>query len=292
MDKDNQGNMDFDLYTRLIDQCVRHRVYSVKLSWRGEPLLNADLFRMVRYAKEKGIAEVAFLTNGQAFTPETIEEAVISGLDWLSFSIDGLYDTYQSIRKPASFEDTVAGIELFRELKAKHHRRKPFVKVQTIYSAVEGEPQAYIDFWKRRVDKVLILADQVHGTKIDHDPDFICQYPWQRLNITWDGKVSQCTADYGELNRLGDATVTSLYDIWHGEKAEEVRKLHANHQRLKLAPCCICCMGGKLVEDSVEAGSGKKIASYAGQDLSDTIRTGIGDGAVSAAGAATEEEKE
>jgi hypothetical protein len=42
-------------FRKIIDECATRGVYSVKLSWRGEPLLNPHIVDMVRYAKEKGI---------------------------------------------------------------------------------------------------------------------------------------------------------------------------------------------------------------------------------------------
>ena len=55
--KDQVGSMDFDLYKKIVDECAAHKIFSIRLSWRGEPLLNPKLPEMVRYAKQKGINE-------------------------------------------------------------------------------------------------------------------------------------------------------------------------------------------------------------------------------------------
>ena len=92
-----KGLMKWELYTRIIDEAKELGVYSVKLSWRGEPLLNTRVVDMVRYAKGKGIKEVAFLTNAEFLDKKMAEELVDSGLDWLSVSADGVGAIYNEI---------------------------------------------------------------------------------------------------------------------------------------------------------------------------------------------------
>ena len=55
-----KGIMKMDLYKKIIDEAAANNTYSIKLSWRGEPLLNPNLVEMIKYAKKKGIKDVAF----------------------------------------------------------------------------------------------------------------------------------------------------------------------------------------------------------------------------------------
>ena len=50
--------INFDLYKSIIDQAVKLNVPSVKLIWRGEPLLHPKVKELIQYAKESGIIEV------------------------------------------------------------------------------------------------------------------------------------------------------------------------------------------------------------------------------------------
>ena len=115
MDDSLKGVMKWDLYTRIIDQAARLGVYSVKLSWRGEPLLNKRIVDMVRYAKQKGIKEVAFLSNAEFLDQEMAEALVDSGLDWLSVSADGVGEIYNEIRRPAIFEETLERVAYMKQ---------------------------------------------------------------------------------------------------------------------------------------------------------------------------------
>ena len=55
--------MNFELYKKIIDTAVKWKVPSIKLNWRGEPLLNPKLPKFINYAKTKGILEVSINTN-------------------------------------------------------------------------------------------------------------------------------------------------------------------------------------------------------------------------------------
>ena len=141
-----KGNMSFDLYKKIIDECAIHNVYSIKLSWRGEPLMNPHLFEMVAYAKQKGIKDVAFLTNVEKFDDEKIKSLMSSGVDWISCSVDGLYEVYNKIRYPAKFEETVEKIRKIKIAREQLSLSTPLIRVQTIFSAIRRDPLAFKKF--------------------------------------------------------------------------------------------------------------------------------------------------
>ena len=271
MDSKMKGNMDFELYKRIIDECAARHVYSIKLSWRGEPLMNPDLFKMIKYTKEKGIKDVAFLTNVERFNDDKIRELTESGVDWISCSVDGLFETYERIRYPAKFEETAEKIKKIVEMRKKLNKDKPLVRIQTIFSAIKSNPIEYKNCWEPIVDKINFIADQIRQTDekdFIRDPDYVCQSPWQRMCIDFEGRVVQCHADYLEKNILGDVRKQSLYEIWHGEPFNRVRKLQKNKQSFKLEPCKECSDTGKMEEVIIDIGDKKqKILKYVGQEL-------------------------
>ncbi|MBW1767598.1 MAG: radical SAM protein, partial [Deltaproteobacteria bacterium] len=96
--------MSFDMYRRVIDQVKDHVYLLAFWSW-GEPFINKDAFRMIRYAKENGIL-VHTSTNGHYFnTKEQARKVVDSGLDSLIVAVDGLdQQTYAKYRKGGNLQ--------------------------------------------------------------------------------------------------------------------------------------------------------------------------------------------
>ena len=55
--------MAMETFKKIADECAKYRIPALKLSWRGEPMLNKNFTEMIRYAKSKRILEVTSLTN-------------------------------------------------------------------------------------------------------------------------------------------------------------------------------------------------------------------------------------
>lgn len=256
MSEDVKGTMKFDLFKKIIDEASINNVFSIKLSWRGEPMLNHNLIEMIKYAKRKKIPHVAFLTNAELLTKKKSEELIESGCDWISVSADGTDKIYNKIRFPAIFEETLDRVRYLKKLREQLGKKKPLIRVQSIMSAVENDTQKYYDSWKDIADKINIIADQIRDENIDHtklefDPYFMCPKPWQRLAIAHDGRVHQCIADYHGSNILGDVKVNSIKEIWEGKKNKELRKSFTDHIFFKKNKACQNCSYGLAQKKSV-----------------------------------------
>ena len=91
--------MNFDLYKKIINSLSKMDVPSIKLNWRGEPLLNPQLGNFIKYAKENEILEVSINTNATKLDKKKSEELIKSGLDLIIFSFDGgTKETYEKMR--------------------------------------------------------------------------------------------------------------------------------------------------------------------------------------------------
>jgi radical SAM protein with 4Fe4S-binding SPASM domain len=266
MDENLKGIMKYELYTRLVDEAASLGVYSVKLSWRGEPLLNKNIVQMVKYAKGKGIKEVAFLSNAEFLTKEMAEALVDAGLDWLSVSADGTGDIYNEIRRPAIFEETLERVAYMKQYRDGKGLSRPLLRVQSIMSAVESNPEEFKEAWAGIVDRLNIIADETRDfneKNLQFDRYFVCSKPWQRMTIAYDGRVHQCISDYGAKNVIGDTNKMSLYDIWHGEKNEAVREAFRRHQYLENnAPCNICSYGVITEQSKLKGGDQMYVRRY------------------------------
>ena len=48
---------------KVILEAVDFNIPSIKFNWRGEPLLNPNLSKLIKFAKDKGILETIINTN-------------------------------------------------------------------------------------------------------------------------------------------------------------------------------------------------------------------------------------
>lgn len=240
--KEKIGYIEWKLFKKIIDEAVKYHLPSIKLNYRGEPLLHPDLPKMVKYAKEKGILEVQFNTNGLLLNEKKAKELIAVGLDRIIFSFDGATkETYEKIRRGSKYDVVVKNIKNLVKIRNKMGRSRPLVRVQMVKMPLnKKEVEDFIKMWLHIVNRVAVSTERNPlGTKkkITH---FSCPQIWQRLMICWDGEVRMCCGDwYGEII-LGNAKKTSVYKIWHSKKLDKIRKIHIQGDFNKIPVCARC----------------------------------------------------
>jgi nucleoside-diphosphate-sugar epimerase/sulfatase maturation enzyme AslB (radical SAM superfamily) len=247
--------MDDQLFRRVIDEIAGH-VPAVRLSLRGEATLHPHFIDHISYAKMRGIPEVSFLTNGSTMTPEFFEEVMLAGADWITFSIDGLGDTYEKIRQPLKFNKILDTIRTVHRIKQAHDCLRPVVKVQTLWPAIKNNPEAFYDTFAPDSDLVAFnpLIDYLgKDDDIVFEEEFVCPQLYQRVLIGADGKVLLCSNDEMCSISPGDANQQKIYDIWHGEVLQRIRNIHLQPHGFMEVPVCRHCYLPRRTEDSEKA---------------------------------------
>jgi radical SAM protein with 4Fe4S-binding SPASM domain len=237
----NDGLMDFDLYKKVVEECGRYNLYSIRLSWRGEPTLHPRLPEMIAYAKESGIKEVSFITNGMKLYGDLAEKLVSAGLDYFSVSIDGMDEIYERIRYPSKFPEIVSKLRNMHNLRDKIGRGFPRIRINSVWSAVKDRTDDYFGVFSPIVDYITINPDYDHSlkkTKID--PKHVCQYLYQRLTVMWDGTVPLCICDKSKEVILGNISENSIYELWHGSVMQKMRNLQTEGKIKTILPCTKC----------------------------------------------------
>ncbi len=253
--------MDFELFKRLVDECVKYKAYSIRISLRGEPFLHPNVIEMIRYAKNVGIKEVASLTNNYRLTPEMFAKAMEAGLDWLTISFDGLGETYELVRKPSKFEESFNKIKDYKRIKDKTKSAKPVLKVQSVWPAIKDCAEEYYNLFEPYVDMIASnpLIDYLHKDKdIEYLEDFDCPVLYQRIAVGSDGRVI-CVNDELSEYVFGDAYEESLHAIWHNEKITKTRQLHREHKGYKELGMCQKCYLPRKTQPVMERVGEKKI---------------------------------
>ena len=237
------GLLDYDLFCKGIDECAKHGLYSIRLSWRGECTMHPEFLDMVRYANQKGIKEISFISNGFVIEDGFARELVKVGVDYITVSVDDIGDEYNKIRHPATFEGVVRRLQELRKLRDSIGNGFPRIRINGVWNESKGDVW-FENMWNtfgEIVDYITYTPEYAHDNKIKMlKPDFCCQYPFQRLTIMWDGNVPLCISDKERCVSLGNIGSNSLYDIWHSKLINDIRKLHKSYKAEKI-DCCSRC---------------------------------------------------
>ncbi|WP_417383340.1 SPASM domain-containing protein [Gimesia sp.] len=280
----NLGTMSFNVFKEILDQFnylmgSHHVQTGLLLTGLGEPFLNKDIFRMIEYAKEKGISYVHTISNGTVLNNEAI---IQSGLDHISFSMDGATkETFESIRVGAKYEKVVSS------LKDLISRRKvgklPFIDLNiTLQGKNRNELNSVVDLAAEigadRVSARILNSDFAHDSLqalgessenikttseyaraknvefryADNDTD-PCVYPWIWPYVTWNGYVVPCCykSDPRKFN-FGNILEESFESIWNGEKYRQFRKALTSENPPDMCKNCPKCPTKKSGSDKVE----------------------------------------
>ena len=242
-DQELFGMMDFDTFKKGIDECAKQGVYSIRLSWRGECTTNPHLAEMINYAKKSGIKEVSFFTNGFKLKGKLAEDVVKAGVDYITISVDGMYEQYNKVRAPLTFEGIVDRLQNLRFLRDKLGKGYPRIRINSVWKESYGEKwfQNMYDFFSPIVDYMTFSPEHAFDrTKKKLRPNFTCQFPFQRMGVMWDGSIPLCIGDKKIEYRIGNVAEDSLYDLWHSRRMNKARALHMNYRASEI-PCCNTC---------------------------------------------------
>ena len=267
--KVNSKLMDWNLYTKVIDE-IGGKVPAIRLSFRGEALLHNKFIDAIKYAKSKGIKEVSTLTNGAKLSLDFFKKIADAGIDWITISVDGTGEVYENIRKPITFDNIYQKIKNIHEYKKNHKLKRPVIKVQGIWPAIQKDVQKYYDTFAPIVDLVAFnpLIDYLfNDTEIEYEENFTCPQQYQRLVIGADGLVMKCSNDEENIDVVGDANKQSVSEIWHGEKLNAIRKMQLEENGFLKSDVCKRCYVPRLTDEEIHQVSGRKfkVKNYTGR---------------------------
>lgn len=239
--KDQVGDLDFSLYQKLLDECDG-RLWGLKLSYRGEPLLHPDLVEMVAYAKSKGVLDVFFNTNGMLLTEDVSLRLMDAGLDRISVSVEGTYPVaFERERRGAKFSRILANLDTLISLRTKKGYNRPRIRVQTVkFPGLDLE--AYKNFWLAHADEVAAVSHQ--DTRKRRKGlvcrDWACPQLWQRMTIEWTGAIMPCNNDDHRLLCVGNIKDRTIASCWQDPVVAQARELHRSGRSHRVSACNGC----------------------------------------------------
>lgn len=240
--------LTLDNFKRIIDELGPYLIHIDFCNW-GEPLLNNQIYEMVRYAKQYNI-DTKIDSNLNQFDEQDAERMITVGLDKIIVSIDGITpETYSKYRVGGDFNKAMNNLELLLKKKRQLNKSNPYISWQFLvfrhneheieeverignYLGVDhvGITKAFIG------DKDWIPQNseyshyQMEGIKSNYTSGHFkkaqeakCNWPWEALVINPNGSVSPCCAVEDEKDDFGNIFEQPFREIWNNEKYRRAR---------------------------------------------------------------------
>jgi len=251
--------ISFDKYSEIIREGVKNNLYSIELNGLNEPLLQKEIGKYIKFAKDMGIMIISLHTNATLLDKKMAISLIESGLTLLIFSVDAFKkETYEKMRKGANYERMVENINNFLRIKKEMNVDFPLSKMAFIKNKINyNELVEYVKFWKDKVDVISTshfcnpfegedkYEDIEKRYRLDDFEIFPCTEPYQRLLISSNGVVYPCCSFFGENFPVGDVYKDSIKNIWNGKKMKKIRESINLDKQLSFCVKCRNSMKGK-----------------------------------------------
>jgi MoaA/NifB/PqqE/SkfB family radical SAM enzyme len=264
----------FEPTLKLLDEAVTIGTRTLVLTG-GEPLLHPGIFRIARAAQARGLG-VNITTNG-TLVERLYDALVASGVDSLSFSIDGLPATHDALRgQPGAHGRTWRAM-----LKVRHEGRigtnvyfvvtnRNVRELVPVWEQVRHAGAGF-DFWPVNDAPDLYLTSDADRTAwrdavahiAQHDPQVAARAHYygealryhagervpmrclglvDQFGVTYDGSLLPCCVWGGEGLKVGNVFQRPLTELWY---APEVQ---AHREGLYRDGCAAGCYNHSLYE--------------------------------------------
>lgn len=264
------GMLQQQLFERVILQLKKH-LHSLTFYFQGEPYLNPDFLNMVAFADKQNIYTITS-TNAHYLTEENARKTVLSKLDKLIISVDGVsQEVYEQYRVGGQLNKVIEGTKEILKQKKILKSKTPHVVWQFVVFKPNQHQIATVKKLGKElgVDEVKIKTAQIYDFKNGHDliPNLEayarykknaegfyeiknrllnqCWRMWQGCVVTWDGKVVPCCFDKDAKYKLGNLETESFKDIWLSDSYTRFRQ-SVLKSRDKIDICTNCTEGTKV----------------------------------------------
>ena len=213
--------MEFNLYEKAIKELELIK-YDKRICFHvnNDPLLVKNLHEYISLARKKcPNAWIQILTNGRSLNNKNGLAMLNAGIDELSINIYQEKKTNITPTNILNFENEV----LYK-----------FYKAKNIYGGNPGiiEEKKYPHYIKYTKASRLIYetlsnrAGSAPNKKNNHVIPKLgyCSHPFSQFNITVNGEVSQCCADFNFDSKMGNISNRSIMEIWNDKKFTRTRE--------------------------------------------------------------------
>ena len=248
----NGGEMDTARFETVIDQ-LKGKTLFASLYNLGEPLLNRDLFRMVRYAEENRVSTYITSNFSMKLSDERLEEFFTSKLTLLIVGIDGVSEeTFGQQRVRGSWETVRDNLVRLARRKQELGSAYPFIQIQFFCYPYNAHERA--DVMQFATEHGIDEVSFIYGNKtpwldaLRPRPDLpakrrslrpACAWPYFSMLVMNDGRVLPCCKfrldyHYGGDKSLdmGDLTGQTVGEIYASGPYRQARSMASSPARM------------------------------------------------------------
>ncbi len=245
--------LTFETFKKFIDEVGEYLLYLILWSW-GEPFLNPEIYKMIKYAEEKNILTVTS-SNLTRLTREDAARLVRSGLDALIVAVDGItQETYSRYRQGGNLSSVIGNTKMILKEREQAGTAKPLVNLRMVISK---ENEHEVGAFKRLAQEIGVdmVSFKTFSTRqmgyedpsVDsqYAPDtrkfrwyryldgfkadrrlkkYDCKFPWTKPTLFADGMILSCEFDFYYTHPFGNINNKSFREIWFGDSAMRFRK--------------------------------------------------------------------
>jgi radical SAM protein with 4Fe4S-binding SPASM domain len=245
-----KGLMKFEDFKQISDDLAAwkgDKIKVVRIIGFGEPLINKDTCRMVRYLKALAVADRIEITSNCSLLTRAIGQQLIDAeLDYLRVSIYAASQDRHKIVTGSKMDVGVIhrNIAALRRLRDEQGKNKPFIYVKMLDSLGEAEKKIFIDRYADIADEAAmekphrwLEQDEVNQNAATRS---VCPQPFKMLSIRFNGDVIVCDPDWRNSTKVGNALAQTVKSIWNGEAMREFWKMQLENRRWENESCRRC----------------------------------------------------
>ena len=215
----------------------------------GEPLVNSNLFSMVKLGNQAGLSTMVN-SNLTLFRERHLDELADSGLTVLSASVDGVtQEEYQQYRKRGRVQNVLSALDSIVKMKRKTGKG-PYLEVQVIdFDHLRARKNQILSYFRNLGADRVVWKKEVWGFNQQSSTEKTgdrCFWLYTGAMIRPDGELYPCCGRGFGRKSYGNLTTQSLDDIWNNKFYQFSRKLFSAgpdlpySEEMKDIPCLEC----------------------------------------------------
>lgn len=231
------GNMDFNLFKKIIDEAKQYGPRTFCLHLFGEPLLAPRFIDEINYIKKNNPKNsIVLTTNGTLLNKEIAQAMINAPVDKVAISFMSTEkENYKKLTGVDKLDEVENNIENLIKIKKENKSLKPKIIVRMILEDYnKNEAKLFKNKW-RNYD-VITEVRQAHnyGGNVDFGEvrdeknkeikRWPCYHFWLSPAIHWNGDFSICCNDYNRKAVLGNVKNQSVNELWNSLALQNFRK--------------------------------------------------------------------